>query len=250
MSVPSRSRNTARNPLTPPAPGSARARRSGTSLRPASAGRAGPVRPGRARPRVARPLGVASARPSGPSGPASSATTRRRQRRTGERASTHGRLSRLEPPDATRGAHRCEPPCSSLELLRIERQHAQNRNRLHRALGVVVEGEGRIEGCKSELVGAEGARQRVLHTGRDEIASPYHASGLRAPEQLVSAEEDDARACRKPIGDSWLRGQSPRREIGEETAAYVVQIWNAGLCGERGESRRLGRSDEAPLLEV
>ena len=191
-----------------------------------------------------------NARPSGPRDPASSATTVVGRVAPGNEppptADSPGWISGCNEgghTDASRCARLASSSGSSVSMRRTGIAFSGG-------LGVVVEGEGRIESRKSELVGAKGARQWVLDTGPDEIASPYHASRLRAPEQLVSAEKDDARACRKPIGDSWLRGQSPRREIGEETAAHVVQIWNAGLCGERGESRRLGRSDEAPLLEV
>ena len=133
---------------------------------------------------------------------------------------------------------------------RVERQHAQHRDLADGGLGVLVQRQRGLERREGQLVRAHGARERVLAAAREQRLPAHQAAGLRPAEQLVAAEEHQVGAGRQRVGHARLGRQAPGRQVRQEAAAHVEQVGNARLGRERRQRRRLGRGDEASLLEV
>ena len=71
--------------------------------------------------------------------------------------------------------------------------------------------------CRPACARASGfSRQRATS-----VAPPHEAAGLRPAQQLVAAEEHEARAGRERVGHPRLGRQAPGREVRQQAAAHV-----------------------------
>src|SRR5204863_8077401 len=111
--------------------------------------------------------------------------------------------------------------------------------------GVEIESEGRLQGRKRQLVGAQRPLERVAPETLDELGAADDDPGLRAAEQLVAREADEVCAGRQ---------RSSRRrlvpELGQDAGTEVVDDRKPARPGDTNELRELRLLGEADDAEI
>ena len=144
---------------------------------------------------------------------------------------------------AERGGPLREPPRPRLEDLERGGEH-----RVERHLGFAsreVEVERRRERGEGELVGAEGARERVPGAGADELRAAEEDPRLRAAERLVAGEADEVGAVVKRRRGDGLVGEPRLAEAARRARPGVVEERDARVAAEAGELGELDLLREA-----
>ena len=105
----------------------------------------------------------------------------------------------------------------------LEERHGRREHRVEGDLGGPprqVQVERRSERGQDELVGAEGARERVLRAGPHEGGGAEEDPGLRSAERLVPREADEVGALGERLGGDRLVAQARLGEpLGEPAPA-------------------------------
>ena len=134
---------------------------------------------------------------------------RRRQGRTGERAAADRGLARLERRTELGGHRPRQPRRPMLQLRSVSVSMRRTGTARDGASGVVVKARVASRAASVSLSARSARASGILPAGATRSRPPDDASGLRAAEELVAAEEHEARAGRESIHDSGLGGRVP-----------------------------------------
>ena len=144
----------------------------------------------------------------------------RLQLRSGERSTPDFRITFDELGFVTYALqYRSRTPLNAVGILR---EHPQHRDFSARRRVIAVQRQRRFEGCQRQLVGAHRARYGVGAAGRDRLLRTHEYAGLRSPQQLVAAEDDQIGARGHPFGNGRLPAETPGGEVDQQPAAEVV----------------------------
>jgi len=103
-------------------------------------------------------------------------------------------------------------------------EHAQNGHLAQRAHGIEVEDERALERRERELVGAQGALERVASQPLDQLGSADDDPRLRPAEQLVAGEADEVGSRRERLARRRLaleRHEHARAEVVHERQSVL-----------------------------
>src|SRR5687767_8359927 len=100
-----------------------------------------------------------------------------------------------------------------MDVVQWSREQAQDRQAAGERVGVEIERQDGRERRDRDFVHAQGALHRIAADTANEIGASGDDPGLRAAEQLVSAEGDEIRAVAKRFAGSWLVRETERPQV-------------------------------------